>query len=46
MNFDLNIHNYKLNELIDMFDLPNNYDKNIIEANNLINSIELNGRVI
>ena len=31
MNFDLNITNYKLNELIDMFGLPTNYDKNIIE---------------
>jgi hypothetical protein len=31
MNFDLNIKNYKLNELIDMFGLPTNYDKNIIE---------------
>ena len=31
MNFDLNIKNYKLNELVDMFSLPSNYDKNIIE---------------
>ena len=31
MNFDLNINNYSLDELIQMFDLPTNFDKNIIE---------------
>jgi hypothetical protein len=47
MNFDLNIQNYKLNELIDMFDLPNNYDKNIIEIKetNLKNYIIKNNEI-
>lgn len=47
MNFDLNIKNYKLNELIDMFDLPNNYDKNIIEIKetNLRNYIIKNNEI-
>ena len=31
MNFDLNIENYKKSELIEMFELPNNFDKNILE---------------
>jgi hypothetical protein len=31
MNFDLDINNYNVNELRDMFDLPENYDKNMIE---------------
>lgn len=31
MNFDLNINNYKKNELKEMFDLPSNYDKQIVE---------------
>jgi hypothetical protein len=31
MNFDLNINNYKINELRDMFDLPENYNKNMID---------------
>ena len=26
MNFDLNIKNYKNKELMEMFELPNNYD--------------------
>jgi len=30
MNFDLNIDNYTKQELIDMFDLPPNYDNNIL----------------
>ena len=47
MNFDLNIKNYNLNELIDMFDLPNNYDKNIIEIKetNLRNYIIKNNEI-
>jgi hypothetical protein len=47
MNFDLNIKNYKLNELIDMFDLPNNYDRNIIEIKetNLRNYIIKNNEI-
>lgn len=31
MNFDLNIKNYTRDELIDMFELPKNFDENIIE---------------
>lgn len=31
MNFDLNIENYTRDELIEMFELPSNFDKNIIE---------------
>jgi len=47
MNFDLNIKNYKLNELVDMFDLPTSYDKNIIEIkeNNLRNFIMKNNEI-
>jgi len=31
MNFDLNIENYNRDELIDMFQLPANFDRNIVE---------------
>jgi hypothetical protein len=31
MNFDLNINNYKKNELIEMFDLPTNYDSQLVD---------------
>lgn len=31
MNFDLNIDNYTRDELIQMFELPKNFDKNIID---------------
>jgi len=31
MNFDLNIENYTKDELIEMFELPSNFDKNIVE---------------
>lgn len=31
MNFDLNIDNYTRDELIEMFELPHNYDRNILE---------------
>lgn len=31
MSFDLNINNYTRDELIQMFDLPNQFDKNIVE---------------
>jgi hypothetical protein len=31
MNFDLNIDNYNTNELIEMFELPDNFDKNILD---------------
>ena len=48
MNFDLNIENYSIDELKDMFELPNIYDKNTLETNenkliqNIINKNELN----
>jgi hypothetical protein len=47
MNFDLNIDNYTISELIEMFDLPSNYDNNILEINeaklreNIINNKEI-----
>jgi hypothetical protein len=31
MNFDLNIENYTKSELIEMFELPSNFDRNIVE---------------
>jgi hypothetical protein len=31
MNFDLDINNYTKDELIEMFELPTNFDKNIVE---------------
>ena len=31
MNFDLNIDNYTRDELIQMFELPSNFDRNIVE---------------
>jgi hypothetical protein len=31
MNFDLNIENYTKGELIEMFELPSNFDRNVIE---------------
>ena len=47
MNFDLNIENYTRDELIDMFELPNNFDKNIIDIkeeqlkNSIVNNKEI-----
>ena len=47
MNFDLDINNYKPEELREMFDLPPNYDKNIIEIkeanlkDNIVNNNEI-----
>ncbi len=47
-NFDLNINNYRKQELIDMFELPPNYDKNIVEIKesklreSIINNNEIN----
>ena len=32
MNFDLNIENYTRDELIQMFELPFNFDKNIVDS--------------
>jgi hypothetical protein len=31
MNFDLNIENYTKGELIEMFELPSNFDRNVVE---------------
>ena len=31
MNFDLNINNYKKNELTEMFDLPPNYGRDLVD---------------
>ena len=31
MNFDLNIDNYTKGELIEMFELPTNYNENLIQ---------------
>ena len=48
MNFDLNIKNYKNKELMEMFELPNNYDQNILTINetklkdSIINNKEIN----
>lgn len=48
MNFDLNVENYTRDELIEMFELPNNFDKNIIDIkedqlkNSIINNKEIN----
>ena len=48
MNFDLNIHNYTKNELIEMFGLPDLYDKNIVEIkesklrDSIINNKQIN----
>ena len=48
MNFDLNIENYTRNELIEMFELPSNFDKNIVEIkesklrDSIINNKDIN----
>ena len=48
MNFDLNIENYKRDELIEMFELPPNFDRNIVEIkesklrDTIINNSEIN----
>ena len=48
MSFDLNIRNYKTPELVKMFDLPENYDRAIIEIRetrmkeNILNDREIN----
>jgi hypothetical protein len=48
MNFDLNIENYTRDELIEMFELPQNFDRNIIEIkeaklkDSIINNREIN----
>jgi len=48
MSFDLNIDNYSRDELIDIFELPSGFDKNIIEMkeaelrDSIINNKEIN----
>jgi hypothetical protein len=47
MNFDLNIENYTRGELIEMFELPSNFDRNIIDIKEtkLIDSIVNNNKL-
>ena len=47
MNFDLNIDNYSRDELIEMFELPSNFDRNIVEIkeSKLKDSIINNGEI-
>jgi hypothetical protein len=48
MSFDLNIDNYTKNELAEMFDLPSNYDRNILDMKesklreSIVNNREIN----
>jgi hypothetical protein len=48
MNFDLNIDNYTRSELIEMFELPNHFDRNIVEIketqmrDSILNNTEIN----
>ena len=48
MSFDLNIDNYTVSELILMFELPENFDKHILEIKesklreNIISNTEIN----
>ena len=48
MNFDLNIENYTRDELIQIFELPNNFDRNIVDIKEsklregIINNKEIN----
>ena len=48
MNFDLNIENYNRDELIEMFELPKNFDKNIVDIkesrlkDSIVNNKEIN----
>lgn len=47
MSFDLNIDNYTRDELIDMFELPSKFDKNIVEIketklrDNIVNNTQI-----
>lgn len=47
MNFDLNIENYTRGELIEMFELPSNFDRNIVEMkeSKLRDTIVNNGQI-
>ena len=48
MNFDLNIENYNRDELIEMFELPKNFDRNIVDIkesrlkDSILNNKEIN----
>jgi len=48
MNFDLNVENYGLNELKEMFELSNEYDKNMVDMrevamkNSILNNKDIN----
>jgi hypothetical protein len=42
MNFDLNIENYTKGELIEMFELPSNFDRNVVE----IQEAKLKGKIV
>lgn len=52
MSFDLNIENYTKKELIEMFDLPTNFDRNILEIkesklkDSIINNKQINKETI
>jgi hypothetical protein len=52
MSFDLNIDNYTKDELREMFDLPTNYDRNILEIKetkmreNILNNTEMNKEIL
>ena len=52
MNFDLNIDNYSRDELIQMFELPSNFDRNILDMketklrDNIIKNTEINKETI
>jgi hypothetical protein len=52
MSFDLNIQNYTKDELREMFDLPTNYDRNILEIKetkmreNILNNTEMNKEIL
>jgi hypothetical protein len=52
MNFDLNIENYNKDELIEMFELPSNFDRNIVEIkeaklkDSIINNKEMDKKTI
>ena len=35
MSFDLNLDNYQINELEEIFELPSSYDKSLIEKKNI-----------
>ena len=52
MSFDLNVNNYTKTELMEMFELPPNYDRNIFEIketklrDNILNNKEINEEVL